>query len=45
MSAASLTVVSGVGGLTVDVARAPAHPVVGVARGLARAVREPGKQS
>ena len=37
------TVISRVGGLAVDVARAPAHPVVGVAGGLARAVGEPAE--
>ena len=35
-----VTVVAGVG-LTVSIARAPAHPVVGVAGGLAAAVGEP----
>ena len=34
------TVISRVGGLAVDVARAPAHPVVGVAGRLAAAVGE-----
>ena len=38
------TVISRVGGLAVDVARAPAHPVVGVAGGLARAVGEPATE-
>lgn len=38
-----VTVVSWVGWLAVDVARAPAHSVIGVAGGLTRAVRKPDK--